>query len=56
MHSSSEYYCSDHCCYLGTGNSKANSLTAFQNHGLPINTKFRVRDRGCGNYGGSFNL
>ncbi len=54
MQSSTEYYCNSHCCYLGSGNTQANNLSGFQNFGLPLNTNLRVRDRGCGNYGGGF--
>ena len=54
MQNTVDYYCTAHCCYLGSGNSRRNSLSNFQNFGLPLNTHLRVRDRGCGDYGGNF--
>lgn len=54
MYSATDYYCSQACCYLGNGNSVATYLTAFQNFGLPIGTDLSVFDRGCADYGGTF--
>ena len=54
MSSSTSYYCSQHCCYLGSGNSMAGYIANVQNNGLPLNTQMHVYDRGCGDYGGSY--
>jgi hypothetical protein len=54
MVNASAYYCSYACCYLGQGNSMSNYLIDFQNFGLPLDTALSVFDRGCGNYGGTF--
>ncbi|HEY1548638.1 MAG TPA: hypothetical protein VGG28_12505 [Kofleriaceae bacterium] len=50
MTDAANYYCSSYCCYLGDGNGMANSLTDFENFGLPANTNLQVFDRGCGDY------
>lgn len=55
MVSATDYYCQGYCCYLGYGNQQASNLSNFQNHGLPLGTALQVFDRGCGDYGGSFN-
>ena len=54
MYSPTNFYCSDYCCYLGSGNSQAGGITSFENFGLPLGTHLRVRDRGCGNCTGGF--
>jgi hypothetical protein len=52
--SNASYYCGQYCCYLGNGNSTRNSLSNFQNFGLPTNVALQVFDRGCGDYCGSY--
>ncbi len=54
-YSTTAYYCSRYCCYLGSGNGESASLSNFQNHGLPLGTPLQVFDRGCGDYCGSYN-
>ena len=54
-YSTTAYYCTDYCCFLGSGNSQAPNLSNFQNHGLPLTTPLQVFDRGCGDYCGSYN-
>lgn len=55
MVNATDFYCATACCFLGDGNGQAGYLTDFQNFGLPVGTKLEVFDRGCGDYGGSFN-
>ncbi|MFO0755122.1 MAG: LruC domain-containing protein [Byssovorax sp.] len=56
MYDASSYYCNQHCCFLGSGNSVwANSASNFVNHGLPTSTPLQVFDRGCAQWcSGSF--
>ena len=56
MYNGSSYYCKAYCCYLGAGNSQWNQASGFTNFGLPTGVSLRVFDRGCANYGGSFNF
>jgi cysteine-rich repeat protein len=50
----SKYYCSDHCCFLGSGNNEWSKVSQFQNFGLPTGKHLRVFDRGCGAYSGGY--
>ena len=54
MYNATNYYCNAHCCFLGSGNSARNSITNFQNYGIPLNVTYPVLDRGCGERGVSF--
>ncbi len=57
MVNTTDFYCSDYCCYLGPNNNDAQrNITSFQNFGLPLNENLQVfHDRGCGDLGGSYN-
>jgi hypothetical protein len=50
MYSTTAYYATGHCSYLGSGNSQAGNLSNFTNFGLPTGVALQVFDRGCGDY------
>jgi hypothetical protein len=55
MYSSTDYYCTDWCCFL-SANGESRGIHDFQSFGLPMNEPLQVFDRGCGDWSGGYTV